>query len=311
VETLLRKYLGVLDAAVVAICAVLLAFSVSGLVKSSFPNIPDPRPRPSSARAASAKTRPDKRPDAILRRNIFCSRCPPIRPDGDPEPSAPPDAGAAEEKPTLLPLKLVAVMLAPSRKQKQWNLAVIRDNDQKVFGVFGVGTKVHGVTLTAILDTRVYLDNAGTTEFLELLSPPQKTSPQAARLPFPVVQPKDPLAQELQRGIKKIGERKYEIHRSTIEAVIGNLALLSRSARIVPELRNGKPVGFRLFAVKADGPLARIGLQNGDIVSSLNGFEITSSEKSLEAYSKLKSASHLTLGLERAGKKVTQDYAVQ
>jgi general secretion pathway protein C len=311
VETLLRKYLGVLDGVVVAICAALVALSVSELVRSRFLNVPDPGSRRSLARAVPAKMMPNKRPDAILRRNIFCSRCPPIRLDGDPEPPVQPDAGAPEEKPTLLPLKLVAVMLAPSHKQKQWNLAVIRDNEQKVFGVFGVGTKVHGATLTAILDTRIYLDNAGTTEFLELLAPPQKASPQPPRTSPPAARPKDPLTQELERGIKKIGDRKYAIQRSTLETVMGNLASLTRSARFVPELRGGKPVGFRILAVRPDGPVASIGLQNGDIVSSLNGLEISSPERSLEAYSKLKSASHLTLALERSGKKVTQDYTIQ
>ena len=89
------------------------------------------------------------------------------------------------------------------------------------------------------------------------------------------------------------------------------MALLSRSARIVPEMKDGKAAGFRLFAVRPEGPFALIGMQNGDILSSINGLEITSPEKALEVYAKLKSASHLSLGMERNGQKITKEYNIR
>ena len=54
-----------------------------------------------------------------------------------------------------------------------------------------------------------------------------------------------------------------------------------RAARIVPETRDGKPAGFRLFSVRPDGPFAKIGLQNGDVISAINGLEMTSPDKAL------------------------------
>jgi general secretion pathway protein C len=115
----------------------------------------------------------------------------------------------------------------------------------------------------------------------------------------------------MDKGIKKLGEHAYEIQRQTLESVLGNMNLLSRSARIVPEIRDGKAAGFRLYSVRPDGPFAKIGMQNGDVISSINGLEITSPEKALEVYAKLKSASHLSLGLERNGQKVTKDYSIR
>ncbi len=240
---------------------------------------------------------------------MFCSTCPPLLGEGEP------DAGvgeaALEPQATTLPLELVAVMYAPSAKEQKWDTAVIRDKDSKAIGAFAVGAQVDGATLVDILDTRVYLDNAGTTEYLDLLSPP-KPAPTAASRPAPAQRPKgDAFTLELDRGIKKVGEHSYELQRSTLESVLGNIALLSRSARIVPELRGGKPYGFRLFAVRPDGPFAKIGLQNGDTIISINGLEMTSPEKALEVYGKLKSASHLALGLERTGKKIAQDYTIR
>lgn len=89
------------------------------------------------------------------------------------------------------------------------------------------------------------------------------------------------------------------------------MALLSRSARIVPEIRDGKAFGFRLYSVRPDGPFAKIGMSNGDVISSINGLEISSPEKALEVYAKLKSASHLAVGLERNGQKISKDYTIR
>jgi general secretion pathway protein C len=201
-------------------------------------------------------------------------------------------------------------MYAPTLEAQKWDLAVIRNREQKTVGAFGTGAEIHGATLLSIEETRVYLDNDGSTEYLDLLPPP-KTAPAPAR-PIPMAaQSADPFTQELDRGIKKLGEYRYEIRRGTLEAVLGNLALLSRSARIIPELRGGRPAGFRLFAVRPDGPFAKVGLQNGDVILSMNGLEMTSPEKALEVYGKLKSASHLDLGLERNGRKVATDYSIR
>ena len=89
------------------------------------------------------------------------------------------------------------------------------------------------------------------------------------------------------------------------------MGALSRAARIVPEMKDGKAAGFRLFSIRPDGPFAKIGLQNGDIISAINGLEMTSPDKALEVYTKLKTANHLSVGLERNGQKITKDYNIR
>ena len=310
-ETLLRKYLWALDLAVVALCATFLGNAASSAIESKVvAAIPAPPPLASKPRRTEPSTASSsKQPDGILKRNIFCSTCPPIldqaNPDGGVEP---PQTEAVK---TQLPLALLAVMYAPppnSLIHMKWSIAVIRDTEIKSTGAFPMGGKIHGATVTEIEETRIYLDNAGKPEYLDLF---EKPAPPA---PPPVASAAggtDPLSVEMDRGIKKTGEHAYEIQRSTLESVLGNMSLLSRSARIVPEMRDGKAAGFRLYAVKPDGPFAKIGMQNGDVISSINGLEITSPEKALEVYAKLKSASHLSLGMETNGKKVTKDYTIR
>ncbi len=121
----------------------------------------------------------------------------------------------------------------------------------------------------------------------------------------------DPFAQQLGRGIRKLGEGHYEIERRTLEFALRNLGLLSRSARVMPDVRDGKPFGFRLFAVAADGPFAKIGLRSDDVIVSINGLEIATPDQVLDAYSRFKQAPHLVLRLVREAKETVQEYSIR
>jgi len=306
VETLLRKYLWAVDLVVVALCATFLGKAASGAVESKLASMPAPvRPAAAKAPKPSAKPAFNKDPTAILKRNMFCSTCPPIF---DEDVKVGEETVVDVQTKTALPLALLAIMYAPPPNGIKWSIAVMRDTEYKISGAYPVGGKIHGATVTEILETRVYLDNEGKTEYIDLFeAPAPPPSPVAAA----AAKETDPFSQELDRGIKKLGEHNYELQRGTLESVLGNMALLSRSARIVPEMKDGKAAGFRLFAVRPEGPFAKIGMQNGDIISSINGLEITSPEKALEVYAKLKSASHLSLGMERNGQKVTKEYTIR
>jgi len=118
-------------------------------------------------------------------------------------------------------------------------------------------------------------------------------------------------SQELDRGIRKLGEHRYEIKRRTLELALGNLALLSKLVRVEPDMRDGKPVGYRLFAISADGPLAKLALRNDDVLVSINDFDLATPDHVLQAYSKLRTASQFTLGLVRDGRQISQAYVIR
>ena len=308
-ETLLRKYLWAVDLAVVALCATFLGMAASGAVESRVASLPVPVRAP-VVKAPKVETTPvfNKDPIAILKRNMFCSACPPII--DDPNKPGEDETVTVQETKTTLPLAVLAIMYAPPPNGYRWSIAVMRDTEAKSMGAFPVGGTIHGATVTGIQETRVYLDNQGKAEYIDLFELPPPPAAVAAAAAAPNKET-DPFAAELASGIKKVSEHNYELKRNTLESVLGNMALLSRSARIVPEMKDGKAAGFRLFAVRPDGPFAMIGMQNGDIISSINGLEITSPEKALEVYAKLKSASHLSLGMERNSQKITKEYNIR
>jgi general secretion pathway protein C len=85
---------------------------------------------------------------------------------------------------------------------------------------------------------------------------------------------------------------------------------LFRQLRIVPEQRNGKIVGLRLFGVCPGSLLATLGLKNGDRLETINGLSVANPEQALQAYARLRTAEHLRLRVTRAGQPLDIDLHV-
>src|SRR6266540_142814 len=95
--------------------------------------------------------------------------------------------------------------------------------------------------------------------------------------------------------IQRVSANEFNVDRQVVDKILENQAELMRSARPVPEQEHGKVVGIRLFGIRPDTLLGTLGLENGDRLQSINGFDMASPEKALEAYAKLRTADHLTV----------------
>ena len=104
--------------------------------------------------------------------------------------------------------------------------------------------------------------------------------------------------------IVKVDDFNYTIPRKTVDQFTANVASFMRGARIVPSMKNGKPQGIKLYAIRPTSPYSRLGFTNGDTVVSVNGFEIDSMDRALEIYTQLRDAKELRFQLERRGKPV-------
>ena len=116
--------------------------------------------------------------------------------------------------------------------------------------------------------------------------------------PSPIATVPDPLLDT----IKKIDDFTYEVPRATFEAVFANPTAFARSARVVPAMKNGQPVGFKIYAIRPGSFYAAIGLANGDTVQTINGLALDSPSTALDVYSKLKGVDSIRIDLERRGR---------
>jgi type II secretory pathway component PulC len=123
----------------------------------------------------------------------------------------------------------------------------------------------------------------------------------------------DPGPQEALRRITKDlrcqGDR-CTLHRSTVDEILGHSELFAQSARLIPVFKKGRAQGFKVLGLRPGSLLALLGLRNGDEVREINGFDLTSPERALEAYVSLRSATELRVGLLRSGAPVTRTYVI-
>jgi hypothetical protein len=115
----------------------------------------------------------------------------------------------------------------------------------------------------------------------------------------------DATAALIAAGIKTIDDTHREIKRSLIDSILANPMSIAKGARVVPSMLDGKTNGFKLYAIRPSSVYAALGLLNGDTVTSINKMELTSADKALEAYSKLRDATAVEIQLLRRGKPLT------
>jgi general secretion pathway protein C len=95
------------------------------------------------------------------------------------------------------------------------------------------------------------------------------------------------------------------------DKLISNTPFWATSVRAMPAIKDGRPSGFRLDAIRPGSIFAHLQLENGDVLKAVNGAELSTPDAALSLYTKLRSASHLSLVVERGGATQTLDYVIQ
>ena len=144
-------------------------------------------------------------------------------------------------------------------------------------------------------------------------APAASAAPAAAEAAPPVSTGRgaSPVPPEIASKIQKISDTEFSIDRAVVDNILERQAELMKSARIVPEQKDGKVLGIRLFGIRPDTLLGTLGLQNGDRLESINGFNMGSPEKALEAYARLRTASNLNIKVSRRGAPLSIDYRIK
>lgn len=91
------------------------------------------------------------------------------------------------------------------------------------------------------------------------------------------------------------------IPRQEFAGLMANPAALAKAGRVVPSMKDGVTTGFKLFGIRPGSPFAAIGLQNGDLVTEIDGKSMRSAEAALEAYAALRTRDEWTIKGERRG----------
>jgi general secretion pathway protein C len=213
---------------------------------------------------------------------------------------------------TSLRVKLLGTLVAGL---PEWSIASIQDVVTLKTQTYMVGDTIQTATVLEIERSRVIIKNNNRREFIDATSgdgsqapPPIVASPVVQA---PAANTAPPPGVTLGAGIKAVSENEYEVPRAEIDKTLSNLNDVAMQARIVPAFKDGVAQGFKLFSIRPDSIYTKIGVQNGDVLKRINGYDLNSPEKALEIYSKLKEASRIDIEIERNGSTVRKTYNVR
>jgi len=267
---------------------------------------------------------------AILKRNAFDPTTGPLWP---PKPAeVPVDPGATDEvvaevlDPNKMPpacdqtVKLIASVY--SERTPEWSFASLGNGTTPPL-LYREGSKVADREVAAIYPSAVYMRQGNgklcsLTLFVDpnaqpAAAPTPNAPPPpevAAAAPVPAAAPGGSSEAELDAAISKVSDTQYNVKRSFVDKLLGNQAELMRAARIVPHEENGQVVGVKLYGIRRNSLLGKLGIQNGDLLKNINDMNMGSPDSALEAYSKLRSASDLKVAITRRGQDMTLGFGI-
>ena len=302
-ELVLQRYSWALDALAVVLGAYLAARTVNTIVAGAI------APQPSLVQQAGATPQAAAQPqrvelDADKVAKLF----------DVPLPKPPPAGAQAEQQtqragwnrvPVRSPLHgtLIGTAIAdPAR----YSLCQIINPDANDTQVYGMGDKYQGARIYGIEKERVLLDHDGVNEYIDNSA---AAPPNLGVAPIP--QPGGAPQASGGEGVRQLSENQYVVARSEINSALTNLSDLATKARIVPSFKNGVANGFKLFSIVPDSLYAKIGVQNGDVIRRINGYEMNSPDKALEIYQKLRDASRIEIEIERRGETLRKTYSIE
>jgi general secretion pathway protein C len=160
--------------------------------------------------------------------------------------------------------------------------------------VVGVGDQIRSnASVTRIERRRIVLSENGAPRELALdeqqeegnrrvaRPPPQRVPRNPARQPRRAARPSPgPPVANLADKLEQVGPDSFRIPKPDVENAIRNPASLFSQARILPKYEDGRMVGVQLNAIKEGSLFREIGIEDGDVITQLNGIEVDSPEQS-------------------------------
>jgi type II secretion system protein C len=101
--------------------------------------------------------------------------------------------------------------------------------------------------------------------------------------------------------LKKLGPGKFEVSRAEVQQTMENPAEFFSQMRAMPHFVNGRTDGFSISQVAPGSVFDQLGLQNGDLLTSIDGQPVTNPMQAMGLIQAVKTASAIDLTVNRGG----------
>jgi general secretion pathway protein C len=182
--------------------------------------------------------------------------------------------------------------------------AIIADDESKPQMLYRVGDSVRGRVLSRVAWDHVVVSGPQGEEVLKIVDAtrkPSATTPAQAPASAPAVD----------GGIEKRSDTDFVIDRSEVDKAMENLNELFTQIRAVPHFQDGKASGFRLFAIRQQSVFEKIGLKNGDIVTRINGNDLTDPARAMSLIQELRGEGRISVDVMRNRQPTSLSYEIR
>jgi general secretion pathway protein C len=230
----------------------------------------------------------------------------------------PNDTALAEQDPLrVAACEGITTLITTEASDRRWSVATLQGPDEARPSMRRVGSDVAGRRVEYIgynpaeNSPAVWLSRGGTLCQALLFRPPPPSTPATA--PEQRVAPASGSRSEPPEEDSKIRyleDTEYRLDHASVDEILEHQAELLKFVHIVPEQSDGRVIGIRLLGVRSGTLLATLGLRDGDLVESINGYQLGNPAQALEAYARLRTATNLNVKLTRQGHVLSIDYRI-
>jgi general secretion pathway protein C len=176
--------------------------------------------------------------------------------------------------------------------------AIIADESGKTQSLYRMGDSLHGRVLSRVEWDYVVFRSAQGDEILKIVEPTGKEQA-------------PPAAPPVADGIEKRSDTDFVIDRSEVDKAMENLNELFTQIRAVPHFQDGKAAGFRLFAIRHDSLFEKIGLKNGDIITRINGNDLSDPARAMSLIQELRGEGRIAVDVTRNSQPTSLNYEIR
>ncbi len=111
-------------------------------------------------------------------------------------------------------------------------------------------------------------------------------------------------------GIENVGN-KFKIKKDLLDEKMKDLQGILTQARGIPIQNPDGTMAFKIVEIDPSGIFSYLGIQDGDIITSINGKPIYSLNEVMNLFGRIRNLDQLSLGIKREGNESVQDYSIQ
>ena len=116
---------------------------------------------------------------------------------------------------------------------------------------------------------------------------------------------------ELQAGVQQVDSTRFVLRRDFVDEALTRISKIARANRFSTVRKGARIRGVRIDGLPSKGLLPRVGLERGDVLTTLNGYALGNPKEMMEVYANLGRAGRLTLVVQRGPNTLMFDYRIQ